>query len=116
MKYKMFFLLLGLLLFTFTAGKTKELPLQNHPVTDTNPDWRLAVQLWSFHKYTFFEALDKADSLGISWIEAYPGQPLGKEFPDIKFGHEMPLKYRIEVKKRLLEKGLHLVNYGVVAS
>jgi len=128
MKYKVIYFLLAVLSLTLyctqSAKKTaaiidnpntqQEITLKTHPVRDTNPDWRLAVQLWSFHKYTFFEAIEKADSLGISWIEAYPGQLLGKEFPDIKFGHEMPLKYRIEVKKRLLEKGLRIVNYGVV--
>jgi len=128
MKYKVIYFLLAALSLTLYCTQSakkavaikddpntqQEITLKTHPVTDTNSDWRLAVQLWSFHKYTFFEAIDKADSLGISWIEAYPGQPLGKDFPGIKFGHEMPLKYRIEVKRRLLEKGLHLVNYGVV--
>ncbi len=76
-------------------------------------DWRLAVQAWSFNKYTLFEAIDKTAALGIQHLEAYPGQSLSKEHPDVKFGPEMPEQYRADVKKKLNEAGVKLVNFGV---
>ena len=39
--------------------------------------WRVAVQAWTFRSSTFFETVDKAASLGIRYLEAYPGQQLG---------------------------------------
>ena len=37
-------------------------------------DWKLGVQAWSFNKFTFTEALDKATRAGMHYIEIYPGQ------------------------------------------
>ena len=54
--------LLGLLLVTANAFS------QNSNVND----WRLAIQTWTFHKYSFLESIDKADSLGVRDIEVYP--------------------------------------------
>ena len=42
--------------------------------TDTYEGWRLAVQAWTFKQFTFSESVAKAASLGLHWIEAYPGQ------------------------------------------
>ena len=36
--------------------------------------WRLGCQAYSFNHYTFYEAVDKNASLGLHYIEAYPGQ------------------------------------------
>lgn len=76
--------------------------------------WRLAVQCWTFNRYTFYEAIDKASAMGLRWIEAYPNQALSKDHPGIKFGHEMPVEYRAKVKEKLRSAGVTLVNYGVV--
>lgn len=86
----------------------------SHPATDVNDEWRLGMQLWTFHKYTFFDALEKTAALGISWIEAYPGQKLGKEYADRQFHHTMSDEDRQLVKNYLKSHGLRLVNYGVV--
>src|SRR5579871_5072544 len=52
-------------------------------------DWKIGVQLWTFHVAgPFVKALDKADSAGIKYIEAFPGQPLGGEMKDT-FGINM---------------------------
>jgi sugar phosphate isomerase/epimerase len=77
-------------------------------------DWRLAIQAWSFNRFTFYEAVDKTASLGLKWMEAYPhGQKLSKDKPAIIFGHDMPVELRKEVKQKLQDAGLKLVNYGV---
>ena len=76
--------------------------------------WRLGVQAYTFHKFTFYEAVDKVASLGLKYIEAYPGQPLSKGRPDIRTNHDMPPAIRSEVKKTLRAAGVKLVCYGVV--
>ncbi len=75
---------------------------------------RLAMQVYTFNRYTLFEALDKCKELGIKYIELYPGQRLSPENKSVAFDHNAPLKYRQIVKKRLAELGMKAVCYGVV--
>jgi len=92
----------------------EELPLTYHPATDVYEGWRLGSQAYTFNRFTFFEAIDKIASLGLDWVEAYSNQKLSPEKPDVKFNHESPAEIRNEVKKKLAETGIRLVNYGVV--
>ena len=85
-----------------------------HPSTDVYDGWQLGVQAWTFNRFTFFEAVDKTASLGLGWIEAYPGQKLSKDKPGAKFIHTMPPELRAAVRKKLKAAGVKLVNYGVV--
>ena len=87
----------------------------HHPATDVYDGWRLGIQAWTFNRFTLYEAIDKTASLGLDWIEAYPhGQKLSKDKPDIIFGHEMSAKMKQEVKRKLADAGVKLINYGVV--
>ncbi len=76
--------------------------------------WRLGMQAYSFNRFTFFEAIDKNQSLGLHVIEAYPGQKLSKERPEQKFHHDMPAEARAYVQKKLDAAKVKLVCYGVV--
>jgi sugar phosphate isomerase/epimerase len=95
-------------------GGNKALPVTAHPVTDVYPGWHLGIQLWTFHQFTFFEAIDKAASAGVSWVEAYPGQKLGVNYPDQDFDHNLPAELREMIKQKLAGYGLYLSAYGVV--
>jgi len=81
---------------------------------DSQKDWRLGMQAYSFKEFTFYEAIDKTKALGMRYIEGYPGQSLSKEKPDIKADHNMSPEIRKEVLAKLRESGVKLVNYGVV--
>jgi len=96
-----------------TSAEETELPTTYHPAIDFYDGWHLAVQAWSFNRFTFFEAIDKVASLGLSWIEAYPGQKLSSEYPDAKFDPTLPAELRALVKRKLKETGIRLINYGV---
>jgi len=91
-----------------------ESSVQIHPPTDSGNGWRLGMQAYTFNRFSFYEAVDKTASLGLGWIEAYPGQKLSSERPDVKFGDTMPPEIRLEVKKKLADAGVRLINYGVV--
>ncbi len=74
--------------------------------------WRLGCQAWTFNDMTFFDAIDKTAALGLHFIEAFPGQriqPGGEE----KFTEKLSPESRKEVKKRLADNGIKLVNFGV---
>ena len=46
-------------------------------VTAAEPfGWRVGPPAWSFKEFTFFEAIDKTASLGMTCIEALEGQPV----------------------------------------
>jgi sugar phosphate isomerase/epimerase len=81
---------------------------------DSQKDWRLGMQAYSFKEFTFFEAVDKNKALGLRYIEAYPGQRLSKEKPGVKTNHNMSSQQKKEVLQKLREAGVKLVNYGVV--
>jgi sugar phosphate isomerase/epimerase len=88
--------------------------LSSNAKADSWENWKLGVQAYTFNRFTFYEAVDKTKSLGLRYIEAYPGQVLSKEKPDIKFDHNMPSNEKQEVLQKLREAGVKLVNYGVV--
>jgi len=76
--------------------------------------WHLGCQAYSFNRFTFYEAIDKTASLGLRYIEAYPGQKLSAEKPDVKVGDGMSAEIRAEVRKKLKEADVKLACYGVV--
>ena len=43
---------------------------------------KLSLQCWTFNKLTFFETVDKAKTLGIKYLEVYPGQKLKPDSTD----------------------------------
>lgn len=77
-------------------------------------EFPIAMQCWTFRKFTFFETLDFVNKLGIRYLEAYPGQALGGEKPGARFDHTMDEATRNMVRERLQEAGISLISYGVV--
>jgi sugar phosphate isomerase/epimerase len=107
-------LVCGVVLLAGYEGQAQEIPPECHPAADAYDGWRLGTQAYTFRKFSFYDAVDKAAALGLCWIEAYPGQKLSSEKPDVKMNHEMPAELRQQVKGKLAESGVKLVNYGVV--
>ena len=75
--------------------------------------WKLGCQAYSFHKFSFCEAVAKTASLGLRYIECFPGQIFSKEKPDVKTGIGMSPEAREEMKKVLLDAGVNMISYGV---
>lgn len=63
---------------------------------------------------TFSKALDKADSAGVKYAEAIPGQQLGGNLPG-NFGIGMTDDTRAKVKELLKSHGIHLYAMGVIS-
>lgn len=83
-----------------------------HSLREEN--WRLGMQAYTFNRFTFYEAVDKTKMLGLCYIEAYPGQRLSKDKPDVRFDHNMSSQIKLEVIQKLQDADVKLVNYGVV--
>ena len=101
-------------MFSSSYASSQEISVESHPSRDVYPDWRLGMQIYSFREFTFFEAVDKTASLGLDWIESYPGQRFSTDRPDEKFHHTMSAQMKAEAKKKLEDAGIKMVNYGVV--
>jgi sugar phosphate isomerase/epimerase len=84
--------------------------------TDTSnvtANWKIGVQMWTFRMFTFAEALDKVDSAGVKYIEAFWGQPLGAGMKD-SFGIRMSDDSKAKLKQMLQSKGISIVAMGVI--
>jgi len=74
----------------------------------------LGPQAYSFNRFTFFEAIDKAKEMGCNVIEAYPGQALSPDEKDVQFSHDAPPSVWSKALRKLDKTGVRLVAYGVV--
>jgi len=72
----------------------------------------IALQCWTYRRYSFMETLDKAKNLGIKYLQAYPGQKFAPD-SEKKFDTDLPEQDRALVKKRLKELGLSIELFGV---
>lgn len=75
--------------------------------------WRLAIQSYTFHRFTVVEALEKTQELGVKYIEIYPGHKLGGKWGDRTFGFELDEATRKELKALAASKGIKIIATGV---
>jgi len=73
----------------------------------------IAVQCWSYRRFSFLETLAKLKELGVEYAQAYPGQALGAEFPNVKFDDNLTDEQLAKIQDKLKEAGVSIVAYGV---
>jgi len=49
---------------------------------EQNAEWNIGVALYSFNRFSFADALNKADSAGVNYVEGFSFHNMGKEFND----------------------------------
>lgn len=98
--------------FVSCGNSTADVPY--NPETDVYKGWRLGMQAYSFNRFTFVEAVEKTESLGLGWMEIYRNQTFSDEYPDVKTNMDMSAEMRQLMKQRLEEAGIRVVNFGVV--
>ena len=81
--------------------------------SETKLGWKLGAQAYTFNRFTFFEAIDKIDSCGLKYVEAFPGQTLGGGLEG-KMDYHMDAATRTKILQKLKEKGIKMVSFGVV--
>lgn len=78
------------------------------------PEWKIGIQTYSFHKFTLMEALDKTQQLGLGYAEAYFGQTLGKNFSDTAYlDVTLPDSIRKQLKDEFAKRNITLYSFGV---
>jgi sugar phosphate isomerase/epimerase len=80
---------------------------------DVTKNWKIGVQMWTFMRFPFVTALDKVDSAGAKYIEAFPGQELGGGMKGA-FGIDMSADEKAKVKQILQAKGISIIAMGVI--
>lgn len=105
---------MGLVLFFAcnNGSSEKTTATLNADSTSVTDNWKVGVQLWTFRLFTQEEALAKADSAGIKFIEAFPGQLLDKTSKDT-FGISMSAAGRQKLKELLKLHHIQMVAMGV---
>lgn len=73
--------------------------------------WQLSVQLYTYRRFTLYEALDKVAALGLRHVEPRSGLKLDKERPSVKVNEDLPPELRKELKEKLGERGLSLSSF-----
>jgi sugar phosphate isomerase/epimerase len=74
--------------------------------------WEIGFQAYSFHMFTFAEALAKGDSAGLKVVEAYPGQELGGGIAGTT-DFTVDQATRDNMKELLAANGMEVKAYGV---
>lgn len=76
--------------------------------------WKLGAQSYTFNRFTFFESIDKIKSCDLSYVEAYPGQPIGGNIEGI-MDFNMSAEKRDHILEKLEISGVKLISFGVVS-
>ena len=74
---------------------------------------KVAVQAYTFNRFTLEETIQKIKDIGLDGIECYPGQKLSAKYPNVKVGIGMNAEQRAYMKKLLADAGLKMVSFGV---
>lgn len=77
---------------------------------------KLAIQSYTFHKFTLMEAMDKCNELGVRYMEAFPGHRLSNAWGNAEFGIGMDEQTIQAVLDSAEAKGVKIVASGVFTS
>lgn len=89
-------------------------PIEAKPKTKAEKQgWKLSMQSYTLHLFSVVEALEKTGSLGLKYIEIYPGQKMGEGFGDAVFGYDLTVAQQKQLKKIAKQKGVRIISSGV---
>lgn len=80
----------------------------------TDAGFAIAVQCWSFKEFTLFESIEMAAAAGAGGVELYPGQKLGGDHGDLKFGPDLTDGQLRSVIDHLEQHHIAAINLGVI--
>src|SRR5690349_16831488 len=95
------------------ASIARLLALNEIPDEYRTGSFALGCQAYTFHRFTFFEAVEKTAAAGGRVIELFPGQKLSPE-SDAKVDHNASEEVIVQIKAKLEKHKILAVNYGVV--
>ena len=75
--------------------------------------WEMGVQAYTFRDFTFYQSVKKVKSLGLHYIEAWPGQKIGDGM-DGKMDYTMSSQKKDKIRDFLQKNNVHMIAYGVL--
>ncbi len=93
------------------ALRSKGAPIPQPALTSAG--FGISLQCWSFKEFTLFEAIEMAAAAGMGGVELFPGQRLGGDHGDLKFGPDLPDDKLQTVIDHLKANNLVAYNFGV---
>jgi sugar phosphate isomerase/epimerase len=76
--------------------------------------WKLGSQAYTFRMFSLEETLAKMKSIGLKYVELYPGQKITREGAATT-AFTASAEFRAQIKKLLKEYGIKAICYGVVS-
>lgn len=73
---------------------------------------KLGLQCWTYNRLTTFETIERAQRLGIKYLEMYPGQKLRPD-SEAKNGPGLSAEDQAALLKKLADCGVKAVSFGV---
>jgi sugar phosphate isomerase/epimerase len=95
------------------AMRSKAAPIPQPALTAAG--FGISVQCWSFKQFRLFEAIEMAAAAGAGGVEVFPGQKLGGDHGDLKFGPDLPDDTIQALLDHLAKHKLVAYNFGVTA-
>lgn len=80
----------------------------------TQAGFTIAVQCWSFRKFTLFEAIEMAAAAGAGSVEFFPGQKIGGGHGKAKLAPDMDDSLFEAIAGKLTQHGVIACNFGIV--
>jgi len=68
--------------------------------------WKMGVQLYTYRRYPFLEAMEKIAALGVRHVELCYFLGYDKARPQLKMNEDLPPDVRKELKDKLAERGM----------
>ncbi len=98
------------------AGLGRALPAAAAPVLLGTPHaeqlgWQLSVQLFTYRRFSLYEAIDHVAALGIRHIEPRSTLRLDPQRPAVKVNEDMPAAMRRDLRARLQDRGMFLTSF-----
>jgi sugar phosphate isomerase/epimerase len=93
------------------ALRSKGTPVPQAALTQAG--FAIAVQCWSFKEFTLCEAIEMAAAAGAGGVELFPGQKIGGESGDLKFGPDIPDAALQSIIDHLKQHQIAALNFGV---
>ncbi|HUT14359.1 MAG TPA: sugar phosphate isomerase/epimerase family protein [Thermoguttaceae bacterium] len=73
--------------------------------------WPVACQLYTFRRFSFYEALEMIAKLGVAYVEPCFFLALDGKRPELKTGESLSPPLRKEMQKRMADFGISMPNY-----
>lgn len=104
--------------FTLVPAASALVALRSHGAPITGPlrtaaGFAIAVQCWSFRKFTVWQAVEMSAAAGAAGLELFPGQRLGGPHGDLPCGPGMPDEVIGSLLEHCRAHQVAPVNFGV---